>query len=433
MIFRACLRMSEAVTKTLVPDLRFPEFRVAGEWGEKNLGELASFFKGKGLPKSAVTHNGKNLCIHYGELFTKYSEVIEKIKNRTDFDNGFLSKNNDVLMPTSDVTPNGLAKACCVKLDGVVLGGDILVIRVDKLEVNGEFLSRYIRFKEQKVLQLVTGSTVFHLYASAIEKLMIAIPHINEQQKIANCLSSLDELITTQAKKIESLKAHKKGLMQQLFPAEGETVPKLRFPEFRDAGEWNVSTMEGISSISSGGTPSRTKTDYWNGKTPWVTTTLIDFNTITLVNEYITEAGLQNSSAKIFPKNTILMAMYGQGKTRGKVAILGVQAAINQACAAITLKKGINTDFVFQNLAARYDEIRRISNQGGQENLSGTLIKKIPFTYPDAQTNEQQKIANCLSSLDELITTQAQKIESLKAHKKGLMQQLFPATNEVNG
>jgi len=202
-----------------VPKLRFPEFRDAGEWKENNLGELASFFKGKGLPKSALTHNGKNLCIHYGELFTEYSEVIEKIKNHTDFDNGFLSEKNDVLMPTSDVTPNGLAKACCVNLDGVILGGDILIIRTDKSEVNGEFLSRYIRFKEQKVLQLVTGSTVFHLYASAIDKLVVVAPYIDEQQKIADCLSSIDDLITAQSQKIEALKAHKKGLMQQLLPA----------------------------------------------------------------------------------------------------------------------------------------------------------------------------------------------------------------------
>jgi len=123
--------------------------------------------------------------------------------------------------------------------------------------------------------------------------------------------------------------------------------------------------------------------------------------------------------------------MYGQGKTRGKVAILGIDAAINQACAAITLKKGFDTNFVFQNLAARYDEIRDISNKGGQENLSAGLIKGIPFTYPDVKFKEQQKIADCLSSIDDLITAQTQKLTALKAHKNGLMQQLFPAVDEV--
>jgi len=137
--------------------------------------------------------------------------------------------------------------------------------------------------------------------------------------------------------------------------------------------------------------------------------------------------GLENSSTKIYPKDTILMAMYGQGKTRGKVAILGIEATINQACAAITLKEGMNTDFVFQNLAARYDEIRGMSNQGGQKNLSGALIKKIPFFYPDIKSNEQQKIASTLTSLDQLIATENKKLEALQDHKKGLLQQLFPA------
>ena len=126
------------------------------------------------------------------------------------------------------------------------------------------------------------------------------------------------------------------------------------------------------------------------------------------------------------------MAMYGQGKTRGKVAILGIEATTNQACAAILLNKELHTNFVFQNLAGRYDEIRELSNLGGQENLSARLIKTISISYP-TDKNEQQKIADCLSSLDALITAQTQKIDALKAHKKGLMQQLFPPVDEVWG
>lgn len=118
------------------------------------------------------------------------------------------------------------------------------------------------------------------------------------------------------------------------------------------------------------------------------------------------------------------MAMYGQGKTRGKVAILGIEAATNQACAAILVKDDFDISFVFQSLAGRYQQIRELSNQGGQENLSGGLIEAIPIAYPELE--EQQKIASVLSSLDALLTAQAQKIDALKAHKRGLMQALFP-------
>jgi type I restriction enzyme S subunit len=207
------------------PKLRFPEFRAAGKWEETMLGKVATFFKGKGLPKSAITTNGKNPCIHYGELFTEHPEVIQTAKSHTDLnENIFLSIENDVLMPTSDVTPSGLAKACCIKLNDVILGGDILVIRTNKEKINGEFLARYIRHLEQKILQLVSGSTVFHLYASSIDKLAFSFPCRKEQQKIASCLSSLDDLITAQTQKLAALKLHKKGLMQQLFPALDEVA-----------------------------------------------------------------------------------------------------------------------------------------------------------------------------------------------------------------
>ena len=208
-------------------------------------------------------------------------------------------------------------------------------------------------------------------------------------------------------------------------------VPELRFPEFKENEEWIYATIDGISLIASGGTPSRSKPQYWNGDIPWISTTLINYNKIKTANEFITELGLNNSSTKVFPKGTILMAMYGQGKTRGKVAVLDINAAINQACAAISLKKGMNIEFVFQNLSARYEEIRKISNEGGQKNLSSALIKKIPFFYPKIESKEQQKIANCLSSLDNLIGAATEKLEYLKDHKKGLLQQLFPANGET--
>ena len=115
-------------------------------------------------------------------------------------------------------------------------------------------------------------------------------------------------------------------------------VPKLRFKEFE--GDWSTNKIEEISIVTSGGTPSRNVSDYWNGDIPWVTTSLVDFNVINQAEEFITQVGLDNSSAKLFPKDTILMAMYGQGITRGKVAILGIDATTNQACAAIKLITG---------------------------------------------------------------------------------------------
>lgn len=255
---------------------------------------------------------------------------------------------------------------------------------------------------------------------------------MDEQIRVADCLSSINGLIAAETRKLDALKVHKTGLMQQLFPAEGETTPRLRFPEFRDAGEWRNDSLGNVFETTSGGTPDRSVKEYWNGQVPWITTSLVDFNVIYKADEFISEKGLENSSAKIFPKGTILIAMYGQGKTRGKVAMLGIEAATNQACAAILPKKEIDPAFVLLSLGNRYDKMRELSNSGGQENLSQGLIKQFPFSFPQAAV-EQEKITDSLTTLDELITAQSKKIDALTAHKKGLMQQLFPSPDEAHG
>jgi type I restriction enzyme S subunit len=198
-------------------------------------------------------------------------------------------------------------------------------------------------------------------------------------------------------------------------------APKLRFREFE--GEWTSSKIGDIAIVTSGGTPSRSIPEYWNGVIPWITTSLVDFNIISEAEEFITEKGVDNSSAKLFPENTILMAMYGQGVTRGKVAILGIAATTNQACAAIKLKSYFDTMFVFQNLMNRYEEIRDLSNDGGQKNLSAGIIKDVPIFYPLEQ--EQTKIATFLSAVDDKISQLIKKHQLLSQYKQGMMQKLF--------
>ncbi len=202
----------------------------------------------------------------------------------------------------------------------------------------------------------------------------------------------------------------------------------MRFPEF--TGEWEEKMLEDISVVSSGGTPNRSKLEYWGGDIPWVSTSLIDFNTIYQTEEKITEEGLQYSSAKICPKGSLLMAMYGQGKTRGKVAMLGIDASINQACASIqTDKRILNSSFLFQNLSKRYLEIRNLSNQGGQENLSGTIIKSINVSYPSL--SEQEKIVSFFILIDQRIEAQNKIIEQYKSLIKGIIDLTFASAHHT--
>jgi type I restriction enzyme S subunit len=187
-------------------------------WVTKKLGNIAKFLKGKGLPKSHINEYGKFKCIHYGELFTKYKEIIAKILSSTDEnDNCFYSQINDVLMPTSDVTPNGLATASCVKEDGIILGGDVLVIRITPNILDGIFLSYYISQNREKIMKLVSGSTVYHLYGSDMKDFEVCFPDITTQQNIIRVISDLDSEINILEMKYKKLKHQKQGMMQALL------------------------------------------------------------------------------------------------------------------------------------------------------------------------------------------------------------------------
>lgn len=187
--------------------------------------------------------------------------------------------------------------------------------------------------------------------------------------------------------------------------------------------DWDVKKLGDISSIYSGGTPNRKVGEYWGGSIPWVTTTLINGGEIKEAQEYITFKGYENSSAKWCEKETILMAMYGQGKTRGKVGKLAFGATINQACAAIKVDEKYNVNYILSFLNSKYEAIRDLSNAGGQENLSGNIVKSIPILIPSL--NEQQNIATALSDTDALISELEKLIEKKQAIKTATMQQLL--------
>jgi len=194
-------------------------------WVEKHLGDVASFYKGKGLAKSELDPFGTELCIHYGELFTKYPESIKQVRSRTNTKTGFFrSLANDVLMPTSDVTPNGLATASCILQDQVILGGDILVIRAPRDQLNGSFLSYMIRFSRDQVLQLVTGTTVYHLYGSDMKKFKFPMPGIEQQEAIVRTLDDMDAEIAALEARREKTRALKQGMMQELLTGRTRLV-----------------------------------------------------------------------------------------------------------------------------------------------------------------------------------------------------------------
>ena len=408
--------------RTLMPRLRFPEFQDEPGWrgipGDELFDSINNRAASAGLPVLAITQ--EHGAIPRDEIDYHVSVTDKSIESYKEVKPGdFIISLRSFQGGIEYSKYHGICSPAYVILRRKTIGVDLYFKHLFKSD-------RFIQKLTRNIEGLRDGKMI--TYKQFSEQL-IPTPDPAEQHKIADCLTALDEVIVAQGRKVKTLKAHKKGMMQQLFPREGETRPRLRFPEFRDAPDWRVDPLGQLFETMTGGTPDRAVKEYWGGPIPWVTTSLVDFNVINKAEEFISEVGLENSSAKLFPKNTVLVALYGQGKTRGKVALLGIEATTNQACAAILPRDGIQPAFTFLSLCGRYDQMRGLSNSGGQENLSQGLLRELPFHYPK-DVAEQQRITDCLSALDATSAAEADKLAALKTHKKGLMQQLFPSPEE---
>ena len=236
----------------LVPKLRFAEFQRAGDWKRDQIGNVASITKGKGVSKADITKGGATPCIRYAELYTHYREVIHEVLSRTNVphEDLMLSQAGDVIVPASGETKVDIARAACVVPERVALGSDLNVLRSD---LYGPFFSYLLNSPlRHTIARVAQGDTVAHLYPKQLSQVWLAHPLRLEQQKIANCLGSLDDLIEAEGRKLEALRQHKQGLIQQLFPQPGETLPQLRFPEFREAGEWEERLVGNVFKVTRG-------------------------------------------------------------------------------------------------------------------------------------------------------------------------------------
>lgn len=256
----------------------------------------------------------------------------------------------------------------------------------------------------------------------------MALPKLPEQQKIADCLSSFDNLIAAEDKKLTALKAHKNGLMQKLFPAEGKNVPEWRFPEFRDSGEWIKKELHQLGELVSGLT--YTPDDVQETGLLVLRSSNIKNSRIELNDNVYVRKDIKGANLSV--ENDILICVRNGSKSLiGKNAIIPKGVPLCTHGAFMTVFRAHLPHFVFQLFQSSQYEKQVKADLGATINsINGNQLKKYIFYIPE-NLLEQEKIANCLSAADALIATQADKIEALKAHKKGLMQGLFPSIEEV--
>lgn len=418
----------------LVPRLRFPLFSEA--WRADRVGKIADIFKGKGIAKSDVSNDGIHPCIRYGELYTVYGELVTEVLSRTSLPASdlFFGESNDVIIPSSGETKEDIATAACVIPVRIAFGGDLNVLRTKEI---GVFLSYYLNGPLRKgIARVAQGNSVVHLYPHQIEKLPIAVPARNEQQKIADCLSSLDELITAETQKLDALKIQKKGLMQQLFPREGETVPRLRFPEFRETEEWDKCELGPLATkVGSGITPTGGDKNYKTSGRPFVRSQNVGWGELILGDvAFIDEETHQSFDSTEIKVSDVLLNITGASIGRSAVADLRIAGGnVNQhVCIIRTKPDELNPVLLNQFLISErcQKQIDSFQAGGNRQGLNFAQIRSFEIPLPPTE-KEQRRIAECLSSLDEFIAAQSQKIDALKTHKKGLMRQLFPVLDEV--
>ena len=254
--------------------------------------------------------------------------------------------------------------------------------------------------------------------------ILLPKPDEEEQQKIVDCLSSIDDLISVEEKKLSLLNDYKKGWMQKLFPAEGKTVPEWRFPEFKDDNNWKCVEIETVGKVITGKTPPTSNDSLWNGSIQFVTPTdIVGDKYQRLVQRTV----VKTSNMKVLPKGTIMFTCIA---SVGKMAISVYPCVTNQQINSIITKKGYYNEFIYYSLFRNVNKIK-----SGLSNTTVPIINKTNFSKIQISVTlnekEQQKIANFLSGIDDLISTQVDRIEALKQHKKALMQGLFPAVEEV--
>ncbi|RUH99056.1 restriction endonuclease subunit S [Pseudomonas aeruginosa] len=427
--------MSGNEKRPLVPRLRFPEFRDAGEWQNPTLGEISE-------PVEERVGNRKltPVSISAGIGFVPQAEKFGRDISGNQYKLYTLVRDGDFVYNKGNSLK--FPQGCVYDLRGwgeVAAPNVFICFRLKCGYENGFYRQCFEKNSHGVQLRkhITSGARsngLLNISKDAFFSVRIPVPDHAEQQKIADCLSSLDELITAETQKLDALKTHKKGLMQQLFPCKGEAVPRLRAPEFQEAGPWEVKPFERLVVKSFYGTSSSTSD---TGKYPVLRMGNMVDGGLKFSNLAYIDLDVDSFSKIRLARGDILLNRTNSLDLVGKISIFDRDVECITASYIVTYrldKKQIIPEFCnfMLNTPQYQKKIRALARPSiSQANINPTTFKN-ELTIPLPCIAEQQWIVSCFSFLDEQIAVQTQKVETLKTHKKGLMQQLFPVLDEVS-
>lgn len=370
------------------PKLRFKEFN--DEWISQKLFQLVEFSKGNILAKADLDETGSYPCILYGQLYTKYNEVIREIYSKTNRNENNIpkSKKGDVLIPSSGETPIDISTSSCIQIDNVLLGGDINILR--PISCDGRFLSYLINNnKKTEIAKVAQGHSVVHLYNDNLKKVSINIPSIQEQKRISDTLELLDKKIELQSKKIEDLKLFTKKVILDILKSEKEYKTKL----FKE-----------ICTIQTGKSNTQDKDD--NGKYPF----------------YIRSENIERSSKYIFDCEAVITI--GDGNI-GKVFFYeNGKFDCHQRVYVLNNFKEVTGKYLYYYFSTYfYKRAISMSAKNTVDSVRMEMISDMKINYPKIE--EQNKITKIFDKLEAKQKLEISKLNHLQELKKGLVQNMF--------
>ena len=386
-----------------IPKIRFKEF--TEPWEQRKVSEYANFFTGNGLNWNDISDDGEQECILYGNLYTDYGMITENIvyRTNTEIKNPVYSEYGDVLIPASDTTPTGLARATSLEKSGVLLGGDINIIRPNE-GINGSCLSLALNANRKELIRLIKGTTVRHIHNSEIKDIVICLPKLEtEQVRVSSYFKQLDHLITLHQRKCDDTKELKKYMLQKMFPKNGEKFPEIRFKGFTEAWEQRKLGDEAIEMMAGGDIDKEKVVE--DGKYPIYANALTNDGIVGYYNDYFR---VKAPAVTVTGRGEVGHAQARMTDFTPVVRLLAIRS--NHDC--YFLENAINNHKV-------------IVESTGVPQLTVPQLASYNIFFP-SKIEEEVKIGEYFNNLDNLITLHQRKCDTLKELKKYMLQNMFP-------
>ena len=403
------------------PKIRLKGFQ--GEWANDAIGNIATFSKGRGYSKSDLRPEG-NPIILYGRLYTNYSSIIDSVDTFATLQNGsVLSKGKEVIMPGSGETPEDIAIASSVEQKDVILGGDLNILTFDSEKVVPAFAAMSITNSKThyELCGYAQGKTVVHLHNSSISKGHISYPSKDEQHAIVTYISSLDLLIQSTSKKIDSLKQVKAASLQSMFPHEGKSTPRVRFKGFE--GEWDTIPVGELGSWAKGRLLSKSDM-ITDGITPCIHYGELFVNYGEVINKVVSSTNIDNGCFSecgdiLFPDSDVTPT----GLARCS-AIMIDKVLLGGGINILKVKKKYHSPFISYSINQEKGQI--ISRVTGTtvRHINSKALSEVIIRIP-ADKDEQIMLADYFTSIDSQITLQTLRLEKLKQIKSACLDNMF--------